>query len=274
MPACYQPFRDLASAVVAIAIAGAATLLAGAGIATPALASDYLNICRSADGVYEIDDGILRRTDGNAEHPPIPFTTIEDRLLSREAGYCIANRAGGSRFDYETKTSTLRAAFSDGGEGMQVNFICEFAADGLPAAYDCDQRVIVSQQKGSGNASSFGAAGGSRWLHNGSLMRLEASGPRRRFFYVAPREGMRRAGVIPGTLLFDGARDAGRYSGTAYIFAAGCAPEPYKVDGFVSGGDRRIVMFGQAPRVGARCEVTGYRDDTLVFTFEPPAGEK
>lgn len=262
MPLCIVASSRRAS----LALAGATFLL---WTAAPALASDYSNVCRSADGSYEIDDGVLRRAGGNVEQAPIPFTIVEERVLSRETGFCIASQAGGTRFNYETKTSTLRATFRDGSERMQVNFICEFASDGLPAAYNCDRRVVTSSSADKQNEPEPPAQGAGLWMHNGSIMRLEASGTGRRFYYEVPREGMRNAGTGPGTLLFDGTRDGARYSGTAYIFAAGCRPQPYAVEGVVSDGDQRVVMTGEAPRIGAGCRTIGYREDTLVFTLKP-----
>ena len=249
------------------ALAAIATSFA-AWAAGPAVASDYMNVCRSADGVYEIDDGTLRRTDANYDSPPIPFRTLRETTLSRETGYCLSNKAKGQRFTYESRTWTQRVSFRDGGQNYEIDFICELAADGLPAAYGCDKQVVTSKEKSGGSAPQFGAAGQSHWDHNGSIMRLEADGNVRRFYYVAPRAGMRRAGASNGTLLFDGFRDGDSYTGTAYIFAAGCAPQPYPVSGTVSAGDNRVVMVGRAPRVGKRCDVTGYRDDTLVFTYQ------
>lgn len=249
---------------------GAITALMAVAAAMPAKASDYMNVCRSADGLYEIDDGTLRRTDANYDSPPIPFRTLNETTLSRETGYCLSNKAKGQRFTYESRTWTQRVSFRDGGQSYEMNFICELAADGMPAAYSCDKQVVTSQQKAGagGAAGQFGTAGESHWLHNGSIMRLEADGNARRFYYVAPRAGMRRVGASNGTLLFDGVRNGETYTGTAYIFAAGCAPQPYPVAGTVSAGNNRVVMVGRAPRIGKRCDVTGYRDDTLVFTYQ------
>jgi hypothetical protein len=46
--------------------------------------------------------------------------------------------------------------------------------------------------------------------------------------YDHPRLGL---AVAQGTILFRGARDGARYSGTAYTFKAGCPPAPYAVMG-------------------------------------------
>ncbi len=243
-------------------------------LSVSALASDYSNICRSADGLYEIDDEALRRVDPNATMPPIPYGKLRETVLARETGYCTARNAAGQQFKYETRSTALRARFTDDGTTREVDFICEFVADGLPAAYNCDKRVVTSADTSTPNDTATPQPRGTAiWLHNGSIMRLEASGNSRRFYYEAPRAGMRNAGVNSGTLLFEGTRDGEAYSGTAYIFADGCRPAPYPVIGSVSDGDRRVVMSGRAPRLAADCSIKGTRDDTLVFTFKPGEAE-
>lgn len=104
------------------------------------------------------------------------------------------------------------------------------------------------------------------WNHNGSTVRLIASGEDRRFVYESPKEGLAGVGVEKGTLLFRGKRNGGAYSGDAYIFSR-CGPKAYKVSGVVSQNDREITMRGRAPIVDGGCAVSGYRDDTLVFNF-------
>jgi hypothetical protein len=253
---------------------GFAVLASLSAAVTTADASDYSNICRSADGAYEIADETLRRADPNATMPPIPYRRMRETVLAHETGYCTSRKAGDRQFKYETKSTALRARFTDGGQTLELDFICEFVADGLPAAYDCDRRVVTSADTGGkqGDATPP-AAGEPHWLHNGSMMRLEASGKGRRFYYLVPRAGIRDVGVRAGTLLFEGNREGNIYAGTAYIFAARCKPRPYAVQGAVIDGDRRIVMTGKAPRIGADCSIDGYRDDTLEFTYQPGEGE-
>jgi hypothetical protein len=109
----------------------------------------------------------------------------------------------------------------------------------------------------------------SYWDHNGSRMGLVAIGAVRRFHYARPRAALAERGVAPGQLLFEGERSGNLYSGTARIFATPpCGEFTYRVEGPVSADQRTVTMYGRAPRVNSRCEVTGYRDDTLVFTLE------
>lgn len=110
--------------------------------------------------------------------------------------------------------------------------------------------------------------GESLWLHNGSLMRLEAEGAARRFYYERPRAGIAQQGAARGTLLFEGRKDGDRYAGQAFIFNRRCGRFAYAVSGTVENGQKRVVMFGKAPRPGPDCAIEGYRDDTLVFEYQ------
>ncbi len=266
-----------------------ATMLRGLGLGTrlvfaaavaaipgAALASDYSNVCRTADGLYEIDDGTLYRT-SEVDQPgrEIHYVILSEILVRRETGYCESDEAKGQRFDYQSKTSVLRIKFDADGRSIETTALCELAADGLPAAYNCDRQVVVSKEgSDAGPVTSPpepppAEQGNGLWMHNGSIMRLEASGDRRRFVYEVPRKGMRAVGAAEGTLLFEGERDGERYRGTARVFAKGCRPATYKVEGSVSADERTVVLTGRAPRIADNCRIKGYRPDRLVFTYAP-----
>ena len=102
------------------------------------------------------------------------------------------------------------------------------------------------------------------WNHNGSVMHLVTSGPKREFVYESPRQGMLDAGATPGTLLFSGELVDGQYVGTAYIFSRKCGKYPYQVAGRAE-SDGRVVLRGDAPRVNANCQIEGYKHDVLEF---------
>jgi hypothetical protein len=91
------------------------------------------------------------------------------------------------------------------------------------------------------------------WGHNGSVMYLVTNGPSREFYYQKLRPGMLDAGAHPGSLLFRGEISNGEYLGTAYIFNPHCGPIPFEVKGPILDDDERIVLTGQAPRVGRNC---------------------
>jgi hypothetical protein len=104
------------------------------------------------------------------------------------------------------------------------------------------------------------------WDHNGSVMYLVANGPSREFYYQKPRTGMLEAGVRPGSLLFRGEIENGQYSGTAYIFNPHCGQIPFQVKGPILENDDRIVLTGQAPRVGRNCRA--YESSTSSLEFK------
>lgn len=121
-------------------------------------------------------------------------------------------------------------------------------------------------------ATTARSGGGTLWDHNGSVMRLQANGARRRFYYERPRSGMRAVGVGPGVLLFDGRRKGNTYSGTAYIFTRRCGKHGYSVEGFVGSDDRSVTLRGLAPRLDTQCRRLGAREDRLVFTYLAAGG--
>jgi hypothetical protein len=103
------------------------------------------------------------------------------------------------------------------------------------------------------------------WDHNGSVMYLVANGSSREVYYQKPRQGMLDAGARPGSLLFRGEVNNGQYLGTAYIFNQHCGPIPFQVKGPVFNDDERIVLTGQAPRVGQNCRNYGSYTSNLEF---------
>ena len=107
------------------------------------------------------------------------------------------------------------------------------------------------------------------WDHNGSLMRLQAEGNQRWLYYENPREVLRRAGVRPGTLLFDGVKEGNWYSGTARVFSKYCIgdPQEYFVEGPVRSDQLQVTVRGTR-EVFKQCQPTGRtKNDVLVFTY-------
>jgi hypothetical protein len=103
------------------------------------------------------------------------------------------------------------------------------------------------------------------WDHNGSVMYLIANGSTREIYYQKPRAGMLEVGAHPGSLLFRGEIDNGEYSGTAYIFNPHCGQIPYQVKGPASDNDERVMLTGQAPRVGRNCRAYESYTSNLEF---------
>ncbi|MFY9840284.1 MAG: hypothetical protein WAK55_28215 [Xanthobacteraceae bacterium] len=103
------------------------------------------------------------------------------------------------------------------------------------------------------------------WDHNASVMYLVAIGSTRELYYQKPRPGMSEAGARPGSLLFHGQINNGQYFGTAYIFNRYCGPIPFQVKGPILDNDERIVLTGEAPRVGRNCRAYESYASTLEF---------
>ena len=107
------------------------------------------------------------------------------------------------------------------------------------------------------------------WDHNGSIMRLQAQGNQRWLSYEVPRNVLRKAGVRPGTLLFNGVKQGNWYAGTAHVFSKYCPGNPleYSVEGPVRGDQLQVTVQGTR-EVYQQCRPTGrYKTDTLVFTY-------
>jgi len=105
----------------------------------------------------------------------------------------------------------------------------------------------------------------SLWDHNGSIMYLVANDSSREFYYQKPRPGMLEAGAHPDDLLFKGQINDGQILGIAYIFNAQCGHVPFPVKGPLLDNGGRIVLTGQAPRVGRNCQSYGQYTSTLEF---------
>ncbi|SMX47413.1 hypothetical protein MAA8898_03652 [Maliponia aquimaris] len=114
------------------------------------------------------------------------------------------------------------------------------------------------------------AAADSCWDHNGSIMRLTDQGNNRWFWYeTTPHRWQAQAGVYPGTLLFNGAKNGEWYSGTARVFSTSCPGSPleYYVEGPVLQNPLRVQVSGRR-EVYEYCQPTGrWTSDTLVFTY-------
>lgn len=235
-------------------------------------AGDYSHTCRTADGMFEMHDEQLyvSSTYGQSDQS-IPYRKISEKVLSQEIGYCLSNEARGQRFSFEYKTYVLKIAFKYDGQDFETDAICELAASGLPAMYNCD-RTEVTQSKNTTSPPPAQSSGPSMWTHNGSIVALSANGATRTFTYEVPRKGIRNVGVKPGTLLFRGERQGPAYSGRAYIFSKNCEPAPYDVVGVVSDDERSITLRGSAPRVASDCSIKGYRDDVLKFNYVSAGG--
>jgi hypothetical protein len=96
-------------------------------------------------------------------------------------------------------------------------------------------------------------------------MKLESNGASRRFLYVAPHEGLRKAGVREGTVEFQGTQNGNLYDGTAYVFSRVCGAIGYHVSGFVTQDGQSITLRGSVPYYDSQCRPSGGRDGVLSY---------
>lgn len=102
----------------------------------------------------------------------------------------------------------------------------------------------------------------SLWNHNGSVLRLQAVGRSRRFYYVEPGAGLP---AKSGDMVFEGVREGLTYSGRSFHFSEKCTPIAYHVKGSVSPDETTVKMRGRRPRSDAQCHIVSYVDEELVF---------
>jgi hypothetical protein len=107
----------------------------------------------------------------------------------------------------------------------------------------------------------------STWSHNRALVELVSSGNERIFRYLEMYASSVPAS--PGDVVFRGQRVGRTYTGTAYLFSSHCGRIGYRVSGYVTNRETRVVLTGRAPRRNTQCQVIGYRIDTLVFDYIP-----
>jgi hypothetical protein len=239
-------------------------------LATPVFASDYMHLCRSADGAYEMNDEALAET-ADETKKDIPYRTLKDTVLSRKEGYCLA---GGKKYGFEAKNYVRRIRLTGQGQPMEFDMICELASDGLPAAASCEKEVVTLDTTASGKAAkppsspqAVNPSASALWSHNGSVMRLETDGARRFFVYESPRPGLIKAGAKRGDVVFDGKREGDIYTGQAFIFSKRCGPQGYPVNGYVSDDERSVTLEGLAPILGDDCSLKSGKPDVLRFDY-------
>jgi hypothetical protein len=110
--------------------------------------------------------------------------------------------------------------------------------------------------------SKAGQGPSSLWNHDGSIVRHEAVGRARRFYYVEPHGGL---SAKSGDIVFEGVREGPTYSGRAFQFSENCAPLAYQVKGSVTPDESTVKMGGYKPRRDAQCNIVDYVDEELVF---------
>jgi len=113
-------------------------------LSIPSFASDALHMCVSVGGYFNLIDGKLRAGDGNSV---IPYKVLRQRVLRNRQGFCISKRAPKKTYEFEMRSYVMLLQFRYQNNDMLVDFICEDAKNGLPAALNCDrERVTIDNQ--------------------------------------------------------------------------------------------------------------------------------
>lgn len=262
-------------------VAVSCAVLAGVIGTWPALASDYSHTCVSTDGKYVMDDGVL--LDAAAYKAgdysnQITYTARQEKVHSLEEGTCLdwKRSRDNAGIGFQAKRYTMSVTFSRGGQTHEAEMRCALYADGSPAAFGCDRRVVTRRigaperdEKGWGvDQEGDEKPAVTLWSHNGSGMKLTARGEMRTFNYETPRAGLEPNGVYPGTMLFTGTSDGRTYAGSARIFTKRCGELAFKVEGPIEQGGARVVLRGKAPKPGRDCRPAGWSEQTLVFDLK------
>jgi len=103
------------------------------------------------------------------------------------------------------------------------------------------------------------------WSFNGSVLKMVTDGNLRKFFYFQPDAEAEAVGAVRGELFLEGKVSDQRFVGTVYGFEGRCGRVPYRVDGAIRDGNRRLELQGQRPRVDGQCTVVGTVLDALTF---------
>jgi hypothetical protein len=109
------------------------------------------------------------------------------------------------------------------------------------------------------------APAGSYWKHGRSIMRLEATGLSRKFFFYKPSDAELEAGAKAESLRFDGQISGKGYTGTAFLYSDKCGRSAFQVSGQIENYDGRVILSGRSPQVDSDCREIGRSDQKLVF---------
>jgi TPR repeat protein len=106
---------------------------------------------------------------------------------------------------------------------------------------------------------------GSYWKQRESVMRLDAVGVSRKFYFYIPSDAQLKAGAKAGSLRFEGQIAGAGYTGTAFSYSAKCGRAAFPVSGQIENDDGRVVLFGRIPKLDGNCREIGKVDQKLVF---------
>ena len=188
-----------------------------------------------------------------------------EKTLSADVGYTVQPSADGSGFvytlgGYEEVLRLLIQGVSNIAEKSKPNELISANSVNKDIAHSSGNDISnISEALSPDQADSSNF-----WSHNGSVVKLYASGNKRSFYYEKPRAGLP---VSEGQLLFYGFRDGANYTGTANRFSSKCGTVSYAVSGTVAPSQTMIRLTGMAPKRDQNCNIVGEFKDELVFQF-------
>lgn len=105
------------------------------------------------------------------------------------------------------------------------------------------------------------------WDANGSAVTQGLKAPGTvTFTFATPRGDFASQGAQAGQFLLQIERDGQSFSGIAYAFRPGCAPESYEVSGSISADEKVLTLKGRAPTRDTNCRIVAFSDRTLVVS--------
>jgi len=106
---------------------------------------------------------------------------------------------------------------------------------------------------------------GSYWKQGESVMRLDAVGVSRKFYFYIPSDAQLKAGAKAESLRFEGQIAGAGYTGTVFLYSAKCGRVAFPVSGQIENDDGRVILFGRTPKLDGNCREIGKVDQKLVF---------
>ena len=192
----------------------------------------------------DVSEGILNMRNGPGQRHELVTSIPAGSENVRQVGPCIGADDGISRYSW-----------------------CNVEWDGKVGWVSMNGLETSQGQPRTAAPSQVRKGATSLWKHNGSMMRLSASGNARTIAYEHPRQGMQQVGVRKGDILFEGTRDGYALKGLARIFTPACGVYKYEVAGLVAEGEGRIEMTGFVPVLDRTCRQVGTKRDYLVFEY-------
>ena len=192
---------------------------------------------RVADAGRNRDDAKRKSNDDNSLLPPEPATSTKSAAAARKEPARKSDDTSLLPPESESSPTLGRTA-------------------GAAAAGAAAIASLASRGDGTGRTI---------WMHNNSQMALSGAGDQMKFAYEKPRSGLSDIGINTGTTLFTGSRKGGSWTGEAITFSRRCGQLKFEISGTESSDGKKVELRGRKPNLDGSCNVSGHRDEVLVF---------